>query len=81
MNKGFVVRERGLAVVTPIVLNATDEDTDDQAISFTLVSEPLYGRLQYDSTQMYKGLRPCCFYHSVTNKFNFLTYLGLFQPF
>lgn len=55
VNTGFVVNERGLLVLSSEILDASDEDTNVSSISFTLISEPTHGRLQYDTTPIYLG--------------------------
>uniref|UniRef100_A0A8C5DN43 Calx-beta domain-containing protein n=1 Tax=Gouania willdenowi TaxID=441366 RepID=A0A8C5DN43_GOUWI len=46
-NSGFTVMERNTFVITRNELYATDTDTDDENIIFTLTQIPQYGHLQY----------------------------------
>ncbi|CAK8684298.1 unnamed protein product [Clavelina lepadiformis] len=55
VNTGFTVSERGTYIITPDILDATDEDTDDDVITFSLTSQPKHGTLQYDTFQINLG--------------------------
>ncbi|XP_041034399.1 FRAS1-related extracellular matrix protein 3 [Carcharodon carcharias] len=46
-NTGFTVSERGDFVLTTAELDATDQDTDEDKITFTLTQAPKHGLLQY----------------------------------
>ncbi|XP_067889545.1 FRAS1-related extracellular matrix protein 3 [Heterodontus francisci] len=46
-NTGFTVPERGDFVLTNAELDATDQDTDEDKITFTLTQAPKHGHLQY----------------------------------
>lgn len=46
-NTGFTVMERGTFVITSKELHATDTDTDDENIVFTVTKIPEHGLLQY----------------------------------
>lgn len=46
-NTGFTIMERGTFVITSKELHATDTDTDDENIVFTVTKIPEYGLLQY----------------------------------
>ncbi|XP_032398648.1 FRAS1-related extracellular matrix protein 3 [Etheostoma spectabile] len=47
INTGFTVMERSTYVITRKELHATDTDTDDENIIFTVTQIPLFGQLQY----------------------------------
>lgn len=46
-NTGFTVYERGSHIITKKELLATDSDTEDENIIFTVVQVPHHGKLQY----------------------------------
>uniref|UniRef100_A0A3Q4MAS0 Fras1 related extracellular matrix 3 n=1 Tax=Neolamprologus brichardi TaxID=32507 RepID=A0A3Q4MAS0_NEOBR len=54
-NTGFTVLERGTYVITRKELHATDTDTDDDNIIFTVTQIPQYGQLQYLGIDMSNG--------------------------
>nr|CAB3247089.1 FRAS1-related extracellular matrix protein 2 [Phallusia mammillata] len=55
VNTGFVVDERSTAIITPEILDATDEDTDENILTFELTSAPKYGVLQYEASPINLG--------------------------
>ncbi|XP_068606888.1 FRAS1-related extracellular matrix protein 3 [Brachionichthys hirsutus] len=54
-NTGFTLMEGGTYVLSKKDLHATDADTDDQNIVFTVVQAPLNGKLQYLGIDMTNG--------------------------
>lgn len=54
-NTGFTVMERGTYVITRKELHATDTDTDDENIVFTMTQGPVSGQLQYLGIDMSNG--------------------------
>ncbi|KAG7461729.1 hypothetical protein MATL_G00194240 [Megalops atlanticus] len=54
-NTGFTVLERSTYIITKTELDATDQDTDDDKITFTVVQVPRYGQLQYLGVDMSAG--------------------------
>ena len=50
-------------MITPEILDATDQDTDESIITFTLTSLPAHGELHYDDQPMALGRYrcKCCF--------------------
>uniref|UniRef100_A0A3Q2ZQ24 Fras1 related extracellular matrix 3 n=1 Tax=Kryptolebias marmoratus TaxID=37003 RepID=A0A3Q2ZQ24_KRYMA len=54
-NTGFTVMERSTYVITNKELYATDTDTDDENIVFTVTQNPQYGQLQYLGVYMSNG--------------------------
>ncbi|XP_033942134.1 FRAS1-related extracellular matrix protein 3 [Pseudochaenichthys georgianus] len=54
-NKGFTVMESASHIITRNELLATDTDTDDDSIIFTVTQTPRYGQLQYLGIDMAKG--------------------------
>ncbi|KAM6972363.1 FRAS1-related extracellular matrix protein 3 [Aplochiton taeniatus] len=54
-NTGFTCLERSIFVITKKELHATDKDTENENIIFTLTQIPLYGKLQYLGIDMSKG--------------------------
>lgn len=55
VNTGMTVFERGTITITPDVLDATDEDTDDDILTFTVTSLPIRGFLVYDDMEIDVG--------------------------
>ncbi|KAE8627259.1 hypothetical protein XENTR_v10006920 [Xenopus tropicalis] len=55
INTGITVQERGTHVITKAELDATDADTGNDKISFTLTQSPKYGQLLYTSHIMEVG--------------------------
>ncbi len=55
INTGFTVMERSTYVITKKELHATDTDTDDVNIVFTVTQIPTYGQLQYLGIDMLNG--------------------------
>lgn len=58
VNTGFTVNERAAAVISPSILDATDQDTDESVITFVLAAKPTHGTLQYDTQPIELG--QCC---------------------
>ncbi|XP_039606137.1 FRAS1-related extracellular matrix protein 3 [Polypterus senegalus] len=56
-NTGFTVLERNSFTISKNELDATDQDTDEDKITFTLTQAPKFGVLQYFSVQMSIGER------------------------
>ena len=54
-NTGFNVMERRTYIITRKDLHATDTDTDDENILFTVTQIPRYGQLQYFGIDMSNG--------------------------
>ncbi|KAJ8269596.1 hypothetical protein COCON_G00122030 [Conger conger] len=54
-NTGFTVLERSTYVITINELDATDQDTDDDKITFAVTQVPRYGQLQYLGVDMSAG--------------------------
>ncbi|XP_061626890.1 FRAS1-related extracellular matrix protein 3 [Phyllopteryx taeniolatus] len=54
-NPGFTIMERGSYVITTKDLHATDTDTNDENIIFTVSQVPKHGRLQYLGIDMSNG--------------------------
>ncbi|XP_006002942.1 FRAS1-related extracellular matrix protein 3 [Latimeria chalumnae] len=54
-NTGFTVLERNTFVITKAELDATDQDTDLDKITFTLTQGPNHGHLQYVGTDISVG--------------------------
>ncbi|KAM4603610.1 FRAS1-related extracellular matrix protein 3 [Polymixia lowei] len=54
-NTGFNVLERSMYIITKKELHATDQDTDDENIIFTVTQIPHYGQLQYLGIDMSNG--------------------------
>ncbi|XP_035282659.1 FRAS1-related extracellular matrix protein 3 [Anguilla anguilla] len=54
-NTGFTVLERSTYVITKSELDATDQDTDDDQITFAVTQVPRYGQLQYLGVDMSAG--------------------------
>ncbi|KAK6494141.1 FRAS1-related extracellular matrix protein 2-like [Huso huso] len=54
-NTGFTILERNTFIITRTELDATDPDTDDDAITFTLTQAPKFGLLQYFGLDMSIG--------------------------
>ncbi|KAF7223631.1 FRAS1-related extracellular matrix protein 3 isoform X2 [Nothobranchius furzeri] len=54
-NTGFTVMEKSTYVITRKELHATDTDTDDESIIFTVTQIPSYGQLQYLGVYMSNG--------------------------
>ncbi|MBN3297142.1 FREM2 protein, partial [Amia calva] len=54
-NTGFTVLERNTYIITKTELDATDQDTDDDKIIFTLTQAPRFGLLQYLGIDMSVG--------------------------
>uniref|UniRef100_A0AAQ4PV11 Calx-beta domain-containing protein n=1 Tax=Gasterosteus aculeatus aculeatus TaxID=481459 RepID=A0AAQ4PV11_GASAC len=54
-NTGFNVMERSTYIITKKELHATDTDTDDENIIFTVTQIPRYGQLQYLGIDMANG--------------------------
>ncbi|MFT7807597.1 FRAS1-related extracellular matrix protein 3 isoform X1 [Arapaima gigas] len=54
-NTGFTVLERSAYVLSKAELDATDQDTDDDKITFTVTQIPRFGQLQYLETDMSVG--------------------------
>lgn len=54
-NTGFTVLEKSTYVITNKELYATDTDTDDENIIFTITQIPQYGELQYLGVSMSNG--------------------------
>ncbi|XP_077427082.1 FRAS1-related extracellular matrix protein 3 [Vanacampus margaritifer] len=54
-NPGFSIMERDSYVITSKDLHATDTDTDDENIIFTVSQVPKHGRLQYLGIDMSNG--------------------------
>ncbi|KAM9314134.1 FRAS1-related extracellular matrix protein 3 [Pholidichthys leucotaenia] len=54
-NTGFTVMERNTYIITRRELHATDTDTDDENIIFTVIQIPRYGQLQYLGIVMSNG--------------------------
>ncbi|XP_061888272.1 FRAS1-related extracellular matrix protein 3 [Entelurus aequoreus] len=54
-NTGFTLMERSSYVITRKELHATDTDTDDENIVFTVTQIPKYGYLQYLGIDMSNG--------------------------
>ncbi|XP_028974102.2 FRAS1-related extracellular matrix protein 3 [Esox lucius] len=46
-NTGFTCQERNAYIITKKELDATDQDTEDENIIFTVIQVPRYGQLQY----------------------------------
>ncbi|KAL1023755.1 hypothetical protein UPYG_G00045680 [Umbra pygmaea] len=46
-NTGFTCQERSTYIITKKELDATDQDTEDENIIFTVIQIPRYGQLQY----------------------------------
>uniref|UniRef100_A0A671KDL8 Fras1 related extracellular matrix 3 n=1 Tax=Sinocyclocheilus anshuiensis TaxID=1608454 RepID=A0A671KDL8_9TELE len=46
-NTGFTVLERNTYIITTNELNASDQDTEDENIKFTVTQIPRFGQLQY----------------------------------
>ncbi|KAK5603641.1 FRAS1- extracellular matrix protein 2 [Crenichthys baileyi] len=55
INKGFTVKETSTFIITSEELYATDTDTDNENIIFTLTQAPKYGQLQYLGIYMSSG--------------------------
>uniref|UniRef100_A0A8C9VAQ1 Fras1 related extracellular matrix 3 n=1 Tax=Scleropages formosus TaxID=113540 RepID=A0A8C9VAQ1_SCLFO len=54
-NTGFTVLERSTYIISKAELDATDQDTDDDEITFTVTQIPRFGQLQYLETDMSVG--------------------------
>ncbi|XP_076004144.1 FRAS1-related extracellular matrix protein 3 [Genypterus blacodes] len=54
-NTGFTLHERSTYIIARKDLHATDTDTDDENIVFTVTQIPLYGWLQYLGIDMSNG--------------------------
>ncbi|KAF6724623.1 FRAS1-related extracellular matrix protein 2 [Oryzias melastigma] len=54
-NTGFTVMERSTYIITTKELHATDTDTDDENIIFTVTQIPQYGQLQHLGIDMSNG--------------------------
>lgn len=54
-NTGFTVLERSTFVISKAELHATDKDTDDDKIIFTVTQIPRFGQLQYLGIDMAAG--------------------------
>nr|XP_023654914.1 FRAS1-related extracellular matrix protein 3 [Paramormyrops kingsleyae] len=54
-NTGFTVLERSTFVISKAELDATDKDTDDDKIIFTVTQIPRFGQLQYLGIDMAAG--------------------------
>ncbi|XP_023190178.1 FRAS1-related extracellular matrix protein 3 [Xiphophorus maculatus] len=55
INTGFTVKETSTFIISSKELYATDTDTDDENIIFTLTQAPKYGQLQYLGIYMSNG--------------------------
>lgn len=54
-NTGFTCLERSTYIITKKELHASDQDTDDENIIFTVTQIPRYGQLQYLGIDMSSG--------------------------
>ncbi|XP_006629615.2 FRAS1-related extracellular matrix protein 3 [Lepisosteus oculatus] len=54
-NTGFTVLERNTYIITKAELDAIDQDTDDDKITFTVTQAPRFGLLQYLGVDMSVG--------------------------
>ncbi|XP_028833637.1 FRAS1-related extracellular matrix protein 3 isoform X2 [Denticeps clupeoides] len=54
-NTGFTVLERSIFIISKKELDASDQDTEDENIVFTLTQTPKYGQLQYLGAEMING--------------------------
>ena len=54
-NTGFTVLERSMYIIGKKELHATDKDTEDENIIFTVTQVPRYGNLQYLGIDMSNG--------------------------
>ncbi|XP_077984509.1 extracellular matrix protein 3-like [Glandiceps talaboti] len=54
-NTGFTVFERGIMVISPAMLDATDPDTDVGLITFTVTATPEYGSIMYNGFEVDAG--------------------------
>ncbi|XP_059902249.1 FRAS1-related extracellular matrix protein 3 [Gadus macrocephalus] len=54
-NTGFTVLERGMHIISRKELHATDKDTEDENIIFTVTQVPRHGILQYLGIDMSNG--------------------------
>lgn len=54
-NSGLNVYENGFAIITPDILDATDQDTDSDSIMFTLKELPSHGSIQLGTLDLKIG--------------------------
>ncbi|GIX86274.1 extracellular matrix protein 3 [Caerostris extrusa] len=55
ITKGIDILENGFVVITPDILDVTDEDTDPGLLTFSVTEKPKHGTLQIGTLQMSNG--------------------------
>ena len=58
--KKVEVLERGIKILTKEIISGTDEDTDDESLTFLIVSGPLHGAIEKQGRSL-TYLQPCLY--------------------
>lgn len=56
MNTGFDVNERRTKLITTDILDASDEDSNEEFLNFEITKTPAKGTIYFDDIPLEKGL-------------------------